>query len=94
MKRNQYLIELIDSIKKTEDMISLHKTNNTSSLMSSQYEALKARQISELIGGLSMPPYQSVESISVVIHILSKFYPNMPEGVVKLKELKELEDAI
>jgi hypothetical protein len=94
MKRNHHLKELIDNIKKTEEIISLHKMSDTSLLMSSQYEALKAKQISELIDGLAMPPYQTVESISVIKHILNKFYPNIPEGVVKLKELKELEDAI
>ena len=52
MKRNHHLKELIDNIKQTEAMIALHKTNNTSPLMADQYEALKAKQISELIGKL------------------------------------------
>ena len=72
MKRNHHLKELIDNIKKTEEMITLHKTNGTSSLMTAQYEAIKAKQISELFGGLSMPPYQTVESISVIKHLLNK----------------------
>jgi hypothetical protein len=94
MKRNHHLKELIENIKKTDEMISLHKQNNTSPLMAIQYEAIKAKQISELIDGLAVPPYQSVESISVIKRILNKFYPDMPEGVVKQKELKELEDTI
>jgi hypothetical protein len=94
MKRNHHLKELIENIKKTDEMISLHRTNNTLSIMVDQYEALKAKQISELIDGLAMPPYQSIESISVIKHILNKFYPNIPEGLVKQKELKELEDTI
>jgi hypothetical protein len=94
MKRNHHLKELIANIKKTEEMISLHKTNGTSPLMATQYEALKAKQTSELIDGLAMPPYQTVESISVIKQILNKFYPNLPEGLVQQKELRELEDTI
>jgi len=94
MKRNHHLKELIDNIKKTEEMIVLHKTNNTSSLMASQYEALKAKQVSELIDGLAVPPYQTVESISLIKQILNKFYPNIPDDLVKQKELRELEDTI
>jgi len=94
MKRNHHLKELIDNIKKTEEIIVLHKTNNTSSLMASQYEALKAKQVSELIDGLAVPPYQTVESISLIKQILNKFYPNIPDDLVKQKELRELEDTI
>ena len=75
-------------------MISLHKINGTSPLMAAQYEALKAKQTSELIDGLSVPPYQSVESISVIKQILNKFYPDIPEGLVKQRELRELEETI
>jgi hypothetical protein len=94
MKRNHHLIELIESIKKTEEMISLHKANGSPGLMLDQYEAIKVKQISELIDGLAMPPYQTFESISVIKQILDKFYPNIPEGLVKQKELRELEDTI
>jgi hypothetical protein len=94
MKRNHHLKELIDNIKKTEEMILLHQTNSTSPLMVSQYEALKARQVSELIDGLAMPPFQSVESISLIKHVLDAFYPQMPKHKIKQKELRELEAAI
>ncbi len=94
MKRNHHLKELIENIKKTEEMIVLHKTNRTSPLMATQYEALKAKQISELIDGLAMPPYQSIESISVIKQILNKFYPNISEDAIKQKELKELAATI
>ncbi|HEY8780810.1 MAG TPA: hypothetical protein VIM16_04275 [Mucilaginibacter sp.] len=62
--------------------------------MTDQYEAIKAKQISELIDGLAVPPYQTVESISVIKQMLDKFYPDIPENLVKPKELRELEDAI
>jgi hypothetical protein len=94
MNREYYLKECIDSIKKTDEMISLHKANNGSALMINQYEAIKAKQISELIDSLAVPPYQTIEGISMIKKILDKFYPNLPADTVKLKELKELENAI
>jgi hypothetical protein len=94
MKRNHHLKELIDNIKKTDEMISMHKANGTSPLMSIQYEALKAKQTSELIDSLALPPFQTIESIFVIKRILNKFYPDMPESLVQPKELKELADAI
>lgn len=94
MKRNHHLKELIDNIKKTEEMILLHRTNNTSPLMAFQYEALKAKQVSELIDGLAMPPFQSVESISLIKHVLDAFYPQVSKHKITRKELRELEDAI
>jgi hypothetical protein len=73
-------------------MIMVHQSADSSVLTIKQYEAVKARQISELIDG--MPPYQTIESISVIKHILDKFYPELPQGMVTQKELKELEEAI
>lgn len=94
MKRNHHLKELIDNIKKTDEMILLHKANSTSSLMVTQYEAMKVKQISELIDGLTMPPYQTIESFSLIRHVLDKFYPQMIDYKISQKELKELEDSI
>jgi hypothetical protein len=94
MKRNHHLKELIDTIRKTEEMISLHKKNNTSAIMAAQYEALKAKQVSELIDGLAIPPFQSVESISLIKHILDKFYPQLSKYKITQKELRELEAVI
>jgi hypothetical protein len=94
MKRNHHLKELIDSIRKTEEIISLHKKSAASHVMAYQYEALKAKQVSELIDGLAMPPFQSVESISLIKHILDTFYPQVSKYKITQKELRELEDAI
>jgi len=48
MKHDRHLKELLDSIKKTDEMIILHKNAGTSSLTLQQYEAIKAKQMSEL----------------------------------------------
>jgi len=42
------LKELLDNIKKTDEMIILHKNAGTPYLILQQYEAIKAKQISEL----------------------------------------------
>jgi hypothetical protein len=94
MKNNHYFRESIISIKKTEEMIMMHRAINDLTLIIDQYEAIKAKQISELIHALAIPPYQTIESISVIKHILDKFYPNIPADTIRLKELKELEAAI
>ena len=94
MKRNHHLKDLVENIRKTEEMILLHKTNSSLPIIVNQYEAIKAKQVSELIDGLSIPAYQTIESISLIKHLLNKFYPDIPEGLVKQKELKELEDTI
>ena len=94
MKRNHHLKELIDSIKKTEEMIALHKGAGTPSIMKEQYEAIKARQIAELIDSLAVAPYQNIESISLIKQIINKFYPELPANLVNQKELRELEDSI
>jgi len=48
MKPNRHLKELLDNIKKTDEMIILHKNAGTPYLILQQYEAIKAKQISEL----------------------------------------------
>lgn len=63
-------------------------------LSGTQIVGIPAGSSVSLIDGLAMPPYQTIESISVIKHLLNKFYSDIPEGLVKQKELKELEDAI
>jgi len=63
MKRNYHLKEFIDSIKKTDEMITLHKAIGDSSLIIEQYEAIKAKQISQLIDSPDIPPYRNSEGI-------------------------------
>jgi hypothetical protein len=90
MRRIHHLKELIENIKKTEAMISLHKENDELQIMTAQYEALKAKQVAELIDELAMPPFQTVESFSVIKLIINKYYPLIDSDNVKQKELKEL----
>jgi hypothetical protein len=93
MKRIHHLMELAESIKRTEQMISLHK-NDEIKLMLDQYETLKAKQIAEFIDGLATPPFQSVESFSVIRMMINKYYPNLESGSVEQKELRQLATTI
>jgi hypothetical protein len=90
MRRIHHLKELIEAIKQTEGMISLHGKNDELNIITKQYEALKAKQVAELIDELAMPPYQSVESFSIIKLIIDKYYPFIDSGSVEQKELKEL----
>jgi len=58
--------------------------------MSAQYEAIKAKQVAELIDKLAMPPFQTVESFSIIKLVINKYYPAINSDTVQQKELKEL----
>ena len=93
MKRLHHLMELISDIKKTEEMISLHKDDELQ-LIIDQYEAIKAKQVAEFIDELAKPPFQSAESFSVIKLMIDKFYPSLNGDSVELKELGKLASAI
>jgi hypothetical protein len=93
MKQIHHLMELISDIKKTEGMISLHK-NDEFQLIIDQYKAIKAKQMAEFIDELAKPPFQSVESFSVIKLMIDKFYPSLNSDSVELKELGKLASAI
>ena len=93
MKRIHHLMELIGDIKKTEEMISLHQDDEFQ-LIIDQYEAIKAKQVAEFIDELAKPPFQSIESFSIIKLMIDKFYPSLNPASVDLKELKKLASAI
>ena len=93
MKRIHHLMELISDIKKTEEMISLHK-HDEFQLVIDQYEAIKAKQVAEFIDELANPPFQSPESFSVIRLMIDKFYPTLNPDSIELKELGKLASAI
>ena len=93
MKRIHHLIALVESIKKTDEMIALHK-NDELKIMAEQYENIKVRQVAEFIDELAKSPYQSVESLSVIKLMIDKYYPFISSDTVAQKELKQLALAI
>ncbi len=68
------LLDLIEEIKKVDNMIQLHVDNVESSIMLSQYNAKKLKLTSNLISELIAPSEKSNQSMRVIISILEKFY--------------------
>jgi len=93
MKRMHHLMELISDIKKTEEMISLHKDDEFR-LIIAQYEAIKTKQMAEFIDELAKPSFQSAESFSIIKLMIDKFYPSLNPDSVELKESGRLAPAI
>ena len=75
-------------------MISLHKDHDELGIMTVQYEALKTKQVAELIDELATPPFQSIESLFLNKQIINKYYLLINSDNVEHKELRELAMAI
>ena len=72
------LMDLIDDIKKINELISIHRKAGDE-FMISQYEAKKTKLIGSLIDELASPPVQSTQSYFLIKMILNKYYPAVPE---------------
>lgn len=69
------LMDLIEEIKKTHDLIIAGRKQKTSALLINQYETKKNQLIGSIINELSTPPLQSTQSYLLVKMILEKYYP-------------------
>lgn len=76
------LLDLIEEIKKLEELIKLHKSSDDSDFMVSQYEAKKIKLTSELIDELVSPEIQSAQSFSLIHRIIDKFYPSEDTNLI------------
>jgi hypothetical protein len=72
-------MDLIEDIKKLDELISLHRQLDTSDFMISQYEAKKTKLMGSLIDELVSPPVQSTQSYLLIKLLLNKYYPVKPE---------------
>jgi hypothetical protein len=72
------LMDLIEDIKKLNELISLHRQFDASDFMISQYEAKKNQLMGVLIDELASPPVQSTQSYLLIKMILNKYYPIKP----------------
>lgn len=89
-------MDLIDDIKKVNDMIEIH-SSNPSNFMLDQYKAKKEKLMSYLIDELVEPSVRSPKSFSIISKLLGKFYPdlvNEAELDESHKELIQLEAAL
>jgi hypothetical protein len=73
------LMDLIEDIKKLDELISLHRQLDTSDFMISQYEEKKTKLMGVLIDELATPPVQSTQSYLLIKMLLNKYYPIKPE---------------
>ncbi|BAU52911.1 hypothetical protein [Mucilaginibacter gotjawali] len=73
------LMDLIEDVKKLDELISLHRQADTSDFMISQYEAKKTKLMGILIDELASPPVQSTQSYLLIKMLLNKYYPAKSE---------------
>ena len=73
------LMDLVEDIKKLDELIVASRKKKTSDFVLNQYEAKKIKMVGSIINELDNPPIQSIESYLLIKKILNKYYPNMPE---------------
>jgi hypothetical protein len=73
------LMDLIEDVKKLDQLISLHREHDPSDFMISQYEAKMTKLVGSLIDELASPPVQSPDSYLLIRKILNKYYHFSPE---------------
>src|SRR4051812_2867683 len=73
------LMDLVEDIKKLDELIVASRQKKTSDFVLNQYEAKKIKMVGSIIHELANPPIQSIESYLLIKKILNKYYPNMPE---------------
>lgn len=88
------LMDLIDEIKKLDELISIHREIDTSEFMITQYEAKKTKLMGSFIDELASPPVQSTQSYLLIKMILNKYYPIKPEELIKDSDISKLAAAI
>jgi hypothetical protein len=76
------MIDLIEEIKKLDELIQQSRKKKTSDFVINQYEAKKLKLIGSTITELASAPIQSVESYQLIQKILNKYYPNVSEDAL------------
>ncbi|MES2774470.1 MAG: hypothetical protein V4722_09810 [Bacteroidota bacterium] len=90
-------MDLIEDIKKVDEMIVLHKKDAGLNFMLSQYEARKTKLTGYLISELNAPPYKSKTSILFLKRFLDKFYTDssrLSMNEIESNDLRRLEAAL
>jgi hypothetical protein len=86
------LIDLIEEIKKIDEIILMHKNQGNDDFMSSQYESKKSKLMQDLISDLAANSNETPEVFKTIEKIIFKFYPN--ESPKKHSDLDQLVAAI
>ena len=69
------LMDLVEEIKKVEDLITASRKGRTSALLIKQYETKKNQVMGSLINELTSPELQSTQSYLLIKMLLEKYYP-------------------
>lgn len=89
------LMDLIEDVKKLDELISLHRKSDPSGFMISQYEAKMTKLAGTLIDELASPPFQSINSYLLIKKFLNKYYPSVPEeDLITDSDISKLAAAI
>ncbi|HEY8928116.1 MAG TPA: hypothetical protein VIM55_02935 [Mucilaginibacter sp.] len=89
------LMDLIEDVKKLDELISVHRQSDSSPFMINQYEAKKTKLIGSLIDELASPPVQSTQSYLLIQMLLNKYYPlKSEEGSMLDSDIRQLAAAI
>ena len=78
------LVDLVEEIKKLDQMIDLHSQNDSESgLMLDQYRAKKVKLVGYFITELNSPSLKSEKSFQLIKKLLNKVYSNVVPGTAK-----------
>ena len=89
------LIDLVDEIRKLDELIQQSRAKKTSDFVINQYEAKKIKLVGSIITELASSPIQSVESYLLVQKILNKYYPiTGNEDLLKDDDISKIAAAI
>jgi hypothetical protein len=89
------LMDLVEEIKKLDELIATHRKAGTSALLINQYETKKNQLIGSMIIELASPPIQSTQSYLLIKSLLEKYYPAKPgEAAINDADMSKLADAI
>ena len=89
------LMDLIEDIKKLDELISIHRELDASDFMISQYEAKKTKLMGSLIDDLASPSVQSPQSYLLIKMILNKYYPiKLEEELIMDSDISKLAAVI
>ncbi|PWK79749.1 hypothetical protein LX99_00209 [Mucilaginibacter oryzae] len=89
------LIDLVEEIRKLDELIQQSRAKKTSDFVINQYEAKKVKLVGSIITELASAPIQSVESFLLVQKILNKYYPNVnEEGLLKDDDISKIAAVI
>lgn len=85
------IYDLIQEVKKTDELLSIHRDLSDDDFMVEQYVARKDKLFAKLITELANPSLASAVSFHLVQQLVEKFY-TAADSAVTLKTIPDLEE--